>query len=181
MTLFQKLLEATYAGEEDYEFDEDLINLVTAEQNTLPPEESNTTVFISSFIKAHLSCMMLGRRLDDREHEILQMFTEQMDEIIFGAYECYSLDRNEDELIETLIRLVKIEVEEQELECASPGNESSCKIESKKSDDYQRDSWPMGFEKMVDRTKASMMMENFKGMMSALKYSILQGVISCFT
>lgn len=120
--------------------------------------------------------MNLGRRFDDREHEALQMLTEQMDDIVFGAYECYSINKDEEELLETLRTLLRLELEgEEELDCESPGYRSSAKSKQE-SRDCQRDSWPMGFEKMVDRTKASKILENFKGMMTSVKYSILQGV-----
>jgi hypothetical protein len=175
--LFQKLLEATYSGDEDYEIDRDLINIILAEHTTEQKDTSTAAVIVSNFINAHLTCMAMGRRFDDRELELLQMITDQMDEVVFGAYECYSLDKNEDELLETLRVLIKLEIEEEELDCMSCDYQSSRGKQESKHSDYQRDSWPMGFEKMVDRTKASNIMETFKDMMSTVKYSILQSVV----
>ena len=149
--------------------------MVLAEQNRPLADSNNLMIMISHFVKAHLACMMIGRRFDNREHEILQMLADQLDEVVFGAYESYSLNRNDEELTETLRTLIQLEIEGEELDCLSPDYRSSAKsIQDKK--DYQRDSWPMGFEKMVDRTKASKTLEKFKSMMSPVKYSILHGV-----
>lgn len=175
--MFEKLIEANYVGEEDYEVDEDLANILLAEQNITPTDTQDPLTLIRQFIKAHLMCMVNGRRFDDKEHEILQMLVEQGDEIVYGAYECYSLTKSEEELIETLRLLAKVEIEEEEIDCNSSPNYESNKPESKHND-YQRDSWPCGFEKMVDRSKASKILEQFKDMMSSVKYSILQSVKS---
>lgn len=178
--LFEKLIEANYAGDEDYEIDEDLTNILLAEQNITNADNQDPLALMRQFIKAHLICMVSGRRFDDKEHEILQMLTDQGDEIVFGAYECYSLTKNEEELVETLRQLVELEIDEEEMDCnSSPNNESQKRGESKR-DEYQRDSWPCGFEKMVDRSKASKILEQFKDMMSSVKYSILQSVDSIY-
>lgn len=175
--LFEKLLEADFVGEEDYELDEDLVNMLVAEARSVPNENQGTKVFVMNFIRAHLTTLYNGRRFGTDEYELLQeLMQDNGDEVILGAYEFFSMNRNESELIETLGLLAKLEIDEVEIDYGSPIQES-VQVQENKTSDYQRDSWPHGFQTMVDRSKALKILEEFKPLMSSVKYTILYGVI----
>ena len=154
--------------------------MLLAENKTYPQaDDQSVTILIRNFIQAHLSSMFKGRRFSTEEHIYLQEVLVDGDEGMLAAYEVFSLNNNEDDLLETLKLLCQIDLEEN-MEYGSPlhahGNDSKSNVESKKSE-YQRDSWPSGFEKLVDKTKATKILEEFKDIMSSVKYSILQKVI----
>lgn len=129
-----------------------------------------------NFIRAHLKTLYDGRQFDNEEYNLLQeIMQESADEVILGAYELFCLNQNDFELVETLKLLAKLEIDEVELDYGSPIQESY-NVEETKAADYQRDSWPHGFQTMVDRTKALKILEEFKPFMSSVKYTILYGV-----
>lgn len=176
------MLEANHVGLEDYELDEDLVDMLLAEYRSPPQEGQASKLFVINFIKAHLTTLYNGRRFATEEFNILQeIMQDGGDDIIVAAYECYCLNKNETDLIETLSALAKYEIDELDIDVdidyGSP-IQDSFQVEDKKRDEYQRDSWPHGFQTMVDRSKALKILEEFKQFISPVKYTILYGV--CF-
>ena len=167
-------------GEEDYELDDDLVNMLLAEHRSAPLDNQTSKVFVLNFMGAHLTTLYNGRRFTTDEYQILhEIMQDGGDDIILASYECYCLNRNEGDLVETLCLLAKLELLDMELDCDSPIQESfHVEQEESKRSDYQRDSWPHGFQTMVDRSKASKILEEFKPLMSSVKYTILYGVVS---
>lgn len=178
--LFEKLLEVEFVGEDDYELDEDIVNMLVAEHRTIPMDGQASRILVINFIKAHLTTRYNGRKFSTEEFRVLFELMESGDDIILAAYECYCLNKVEADLIETLCVLAKFEIQDQEeeIDYGSPIQASDhVENEESKRGDFQRDSWPHGFQTMVDRSKASKILEEFKPLMSSVKYTILYGVI----
>lgn len=149
------------------------MNLILAERPKIYIGESNVRLLVRNFIHAELNNLFKGRRFSQEQHAYLLQLLPKGDEILLASCEVFSICQNHEDLVETLQLLCKLRAE-----CggSQPMKNSIKKQDSNSNSDVQRDSWPRGFEKMIDKTKALRNLEQIRPFMPTIKYLSIQKV-----
>lgn len=159
-------------GENNFQADDGLLALLTLERTELVQITEEETVWSS--IESHLNFLNNIKKLTSQETEFLLYLLDEVDEIIVGVYECFSLTLDLQELIETL-RILCVQLDEQpdipEDVRGTPHRNSDIGDCSRYSysqaspqgvPEQGRDSWPRNFGKVIDSNKVTRMLFSFK-------------------
>ncbi len=164
----------TFQGEDNLEIDDDFLNLILAERPKIFIGESNIRLLVRNFIQAELNNLYQGRRFNQEEHTFLLQSLPKSDDILLASFEVFSITQCHEDLVETLQLFCRMRLK--------VGNSQPLKKQVKKqdsnsnSDIQQRDSWPRGFEKMIDKTRAIRSLEQMRFYLPNFRYLNIQQV-----
>jgi hypothetical protein len=178
--LFEKLCQVEYMGEGNFRADDELLNLLTLGKVDAPQAgPASNEELVWAFVEGHINFLNRVGKLNQDEAEFLLYLLDEAEEVLMAAYEAFSLDRQTQELIETL-RLVCVKMDDQpetpDSERNSSQTGSAPPTPGNPQPEEGRDSWPRNFGKVLESNKISKMLFSFKTALSPAEFDLLQKV-----
>lgn len=166
IALFKKLLEMQYVGLDDFEVDDEILNMVIAQREETAQRNKQSTSHRAigrAIVAACLRNLLEGRMLAEQQVCLIYDFFIGGDEDVIAVFEVFSQNKDFDDLAENLRVVCNFHEEwTEEDNQIQPGSSGALQQAAP-----QRDSWPRGFERLVDKTKAT---KNLESLRSQLPY-----------